>query len=110
MTTRGSRFPRKDAYGFIGLIIRTRGEQAHGAAQESGAIIAADSMSRSLVLIIESDPNAISQMRRVLAGMKLRTVAVAGEEELAEALAALVRQAPALVIARVALPSGSGIR
>jgi len=66
--------------------------------------------SRRLVLIIESDPNAIGQMRRVLAGMKLRAVAVASESELAEALSALVRQAPVLVIARVALPSGSGIR
>lgn len=63
-----------------------------------------------LVLIIESDPNAIAQMRRVLAGMKLRAVAASGEAELEDVLATLVREPPALVIARVALPSGSGIR
>lgn len=63
-----------------------------------------------LVLIIESDPNAVAQMRRVLVGMQMRAVAVSGEAELEDALAILVREAPALVIARVALPSGSGIR
>jgi DNA-binding NtrC family response regulator len=63
-----------------------------------------------LVLIIESDPNAIGQMRRVLAGMKLRAVAASDEAGLVEVLATLVRQPPVLVIARVALPSGSGVR
>jgi len=63
-----------------------------------------------VVLIIESDPNAIAQMRRVLAGMNFRTVAVSNEAELTDALNAVVRRAPVLVIARVALPSGSGIR
>lgn len=66
--------------------------------------------SSRLVLIIESDPNATAQMRRVLAGMKLRAVAASGEQELADVLSTLVREPPALVIARVALPSGSGIR
>ncbi len=62
------------------------------------------------VLLIESDPNAVAQMRRVLAGMKLRAVAVSSDEELRDAIAALLREPPVLVIARVALPSGSGIR
>lgn len=63
-----------------------------------------------LVLIIESDPNAVAQMRRVLAGMQLRAMAASSEEELADVLATLVREPPALVVARVALPTGSGIR
>jgi DNA-binding NtrC family response regulator len=67
-------------------------------------------MTARQVLIIESDPNAILQMRRVLAAMKFRAVAVQDEAGLADALKSLVRHAPALVIARVALPSGSGIR
>lgn len=66
--------------------------------------------SQRLVLIIESDPNAVAQMRRVLAGMKLRALAVASDDELRDAINSLVREPPALVIARVALPSGSGIR
>jgi len=63
-----------------------------------------------LVLIIESDPNATAQMRRVLAAMKLRAVAVADEAELGDVLSSLVREPPVLVVARVALPTGSGIR
>jgi DNA-binding NtrC family response regulator len=67
-------------------------------------------MSQRQVVIIESDRNAISQMRRVLAGMKLRAVAASDEPELQDVLSSIVRQPPVLVIARVALPSGSGIR
>jgi DNA-binding NtrC family response regulator len=65
-----------------------------------------------LVLILESDPNAIAQMRRVLAGMGLRALAASNEEELRDAIAPLVENhiPLALIIARVALPSGSGIR
>jgi DNA-binding NarL/FixJ family response regulator len=65
-----------------------------------------------LVLIIESDSNAVAQMRRVLAGMAIRVVAVADEEALGGAVAELLRAqtAPSLLIARVALPTGSGIR
>ena len=37
-----------------------------------------------LVLILESQPNAISQMRRVLAGMRVRALAAFGEESLRE--------------------------
>lgn len=69
-------------------------------------------MDARLVLIIESDPNAMAQMRRVLAGMGLRAVAVSDEDALRETTASLLRAGtpPALIIARVALPSGSGIR
>lgn len=65
-----------------------------------------------LALIIESDPNAIAQMRRVLAGMKMRAVAVSDEDSLHDAMSSLVPSdaPPALIVARVALPSGSGIR
>src|SRR3954447_6919550 len=65
-----------------------------------------------LVLILESDPNAIAQMRRVLAGMRIRALAAADEDALRETVAELVRAKtpPSLIIARVALPSGSGIR
>jgi DNA-binding NtrC family response regulator len=42
--------------------------------------------------------------------MKLRAVAASDEAGLVEVLATLVRQPPVLVIARVALPSGSGVR
>jgi DNA-binding NtrC family response regulator len=67
---------------------------------------------RRLVLLIESDPNAIAQMRRVLAGMKMRAIAVSDEDSLGDAIATLVRTdaPPVLIVARVALPSGSGIR
>jgi len=65
-----------------------------------------------LVLILESDPNAIAQMRRVLAGMRVRALAASDEESLREVVRLLVRDQtpPALIVARVALPSGSGIR
>ena len=65
-----------------------------------------------LVLIIESDPNAIVQMRRVLAGMRMRAMAVSDEEELRDTASSLRRKhtPPSLIVARVALPSGSGIR
>lgn len=66
-------------------------------------------MDPRLALIIESDSNAIAQMRRVLAGMGMRAFAVADQESLDEVVTAL-NMAPSLVIARVALPSGSGIR
>ena len=71
------------------------------------------SMSPSrLVFIIESDPNAIVQMRRVLAGMGMRAVTASDEASLKDTLALLMSAdaAPDLLIARVALPSGSGIR
>src|SRR4051812_27400492 len=65
-----------------------------------------------VVLILESDPNAIAQMRRVLAGMRLRALAAADEDALPASGAELIRAGtpPSLIIARVALPSGSGIR
>ena len=65
-----------------------------------------------LALILESDPNAIAQMRRVLAGMRIRALAAADEDALREIVDELVRAKtpPSLLIARVALPSGSGIR
>jgi len=63
-----------------------------------------------LALVAAFFAATIAQMRRVLAGMNFRTVAVSNEAELTDALNAVVRQAPVLVIARVALPSGSGIR
>jgi DNA-binding NarL/FixJ family response regulator len=64
------------------------------------------------VLIIESDPNALSQMRRVLAGMKLSVMAASDDDSVREAIAYLqAKETPAiLLIARVGLPSGSGIR
>lgn len=64
------------------------------------------------VLIIESDPNALAQMRRVLAGMKLSAMAAQDDETLREAAKYLGGKdaPPILIIARVALPSGSGIR
>ena len=69
-------------------------------------------MEQRLVLIIESDMNAIGQMRRVLAGMGLRVYAVSDEAALQDLTPSLLRAAtpPALIIARVALASGSGIR
>jgi DNA-binding NtrC family response regulator len=69
-------------------------------------------MPSPLILIIESDSNAIAQMRRVLAGMGLRVFAVSDDEGLAEVTARLLREAtpPSLIVARVALPTGSGIR
>jgi DNA-binding NtrC family response regulator len=64
------------------------------------------------VLIIESDINAIAQMRRVLAAMKLRVYAVGDQAELDSVTAILAQgeSAPSLIVARVALPTGSGIR
>ena len=69
-------------------------------------------MEQRLVLIIESDLNAIGQMRRVLAGLGLRVFAVSEEEALHDLAASLLRAGtlPSLIVARVALPSGSGIR
>jgi len=65
-----------------------------------------------LVLILESDPNAVAQMRRVLAGMGIRALGAADEGSLRDTVALLVgaKNPPALIVARVALPSGSGIR
>ncbi len=63
-------------------------------------------------LIIESDPGALSQMRRILEAMGIAVTAVRDEETArhsAETYQAR-RAAPALIIARVALPSGSGLR
>jgi DNA-binding NtrC family response regulator len=69
-------------------------------------------MESRLVLIIESDMNAIAQMRRVLAGMGIRVFAVSEENSLRDTTSTLIRAGtpPALIVARVALPSGSGIR
>jgi DNA-binding NtrC family response regulator len=68
-------------------------------------------MEPRIVLVIESDINAIAQMRRVLAAMKLRVYAVGDQAELDEVTASLLRETPpALIVARVALPTGSGIR
>lgn len=66
-------------------------------------------MDSRLALVIESDLNAVAQMRRVLAGMGMRAFAVADQDGLDRVVASLP-SAPSLVIARVALPSGSGIR
>ena len=69
-------------------------------------------MESRTVLIIESDINAIAQMRRVLAAMKLRVYAVGDQAEL-DSVSALLAQGetpPSLIVARVALPTGSGIR
>jgi CheY-like chemotaxis protein len=65
-----------------------------------------------LVLIIESDPSALAQMRRVLAGMETSVVAANDEETLRDVEAYLTSKGtpPVLIIARVTLPSGSGIR
>jgi DNA-binding NtrC family response regulator len=65
-----------------------------------------------LVLIIESDRNAVAQMRRVLAGIRVRAVAAADEDALRDTVDTLIRSGtpPALIVARVALPTGSGIR
>jgi DNA-binding response OmpR family regulator len=63
-------------------------------------------------LIIESDPGALAQMRRVLEAMGI-SVTVAGDEETARQAAESFQArhtAPSLVVARVALPSGSGLR
>ena len=64
------------------------------------------------VLIIESDPSALAQMRRVLAGMHASVMAATDEESLRDAEAYLVRKEtpPVLIVARVTLPTGSGIR
>jgi DNA-binding NtrC family response regulator len=69
-------------------------------------------MEQRLILIIESDINAIAQMRRVLAGMGLKVYAVCDQEALDDQIVTLRRAgtAPSLIVARVALPSGSGIR
>jgi DNA-binding NtrC family response regulator len=65
-----------------------------------------------LFLIIESDPSALAQMRRVLAGMESSVVAAPDEETLHDVEAYLMSKGtpPALIIARVTLPTGSGIR
>ena len=65
-----------------------------------------------LALIIESDPNAVAQMRRVLAGMGVRVFTAADEDALRETVGSLIsaKTPPALIVARVALPTGSGIR
>lgn len=78
---------------------------------EAGDIIA-NRMEPRLILIIESDINAIAQMRRVLAGMGLRTYAVSDQESLDDLNASLLRAGTplSLIVARVSLPSGSGIR
>ena len=75
-------------------------------------VIIAESMEQKLVLLIESDLNAIAQMRRVLAGMGTRVYAVTDQEALDDVSASLARTAASvsLIVARVALPSGSGIR
>jgi CheY-like chemotaxis protein len=64
------------------------------------------------VLIIESDPNALAQMRRVLAGMKLSVLAASDGDTLREAIEYLngKKTPPVLIVARLGLPSGSGIR
>jgi DNA-binding NtrC family response regulator len=64
------------------------------------------------VLILESDANALVQMRRVLAGMGASAITAVDEAGLAEASGYLQskRHAPVLIVARVTLPSGSGIR
>ena len=69
-------------------------------------------MEQRLVLLIESDINAIAQMRRVLAGMGMRVYAVSDQVALDDLTATLLRvETPlSLIVARVALPSGSGIR
>jgi len=69
-------------------------------------------MRQRLVVIIESDINAIAQMRRVLAGLGVRAYAVSDEAALEDLTASLQRSdtPPALIVARVALPTGSGIR
>jgi DNA-binding NtrC family response regulator len=69
-------------------------------------------MEQRLVLIIESDINAIAQMRRVLAALGLRVFAVSEEDALRDVSDSLLRAGtpPSLIVARVALPTGSGIR
>src|SRR5215469_15147175 len=64
------------------------------------------------VLILESDADALVQMRRVLAGMGASAITAVDEATLAEAAEYLQRKqlAPVLIVARVTLPSGSGIR
>src|SRR5690348_12915459 len=65
-----------------------------------------------LVLVIESDPSALAQMRRVLAGMDTSVMAAIDEESLRDAEAYLKSKGtlPVLIVARVTLPTGSGIR
>src|SRR5690348_16755715 len=65
-----------------------------------------------LVMIIESDPNALAQMRRVLAGMEASAIAAADEASLRDAEDYLKNKGtpPDLIVARVTLPTGSGIR
>ena len=67
---------------------------------------------RRQVLLIESDPNAVAQMRRVLAVMKMRAFAASDEDSRHELVESLVRDGRQidLIVARVSLPSGSGIR
>src|ERR1044072_5995137 len=69
-------------------------------------------MPQRLVLIIESDTNSIAQMRRVVAGMGLRAFAVSDEAALQDLVSSLRTSGtpPDLIVARVALPTGSGIR
>jgi DNA-binding response OmpR family regulator len=64
------------------------------------------------VLLIESDPDAVVQINRVMAGMNVGVIHVRDENSLHEAVAQLQRDgmSPALIVARVALPTGSGIR
>ena len=69
-------------------------------------------LERHIALVIEVDPDAIQQMTRVLAGIGCRTVTAGDDVAARQVCAELLRQgmAPGVIIARVALPSGSGIR
>lgn len=63
------------------------------------------------VLVIESDSKTVTQMRRVLAGMGASVATASDVASLAESIAHLRNRGlvPALIVARVTLPSGSGI-
>jgi DNA-binding response OmpR family regulator len=70
-------------------------------------------MARSrAALIIESDPAALAQMRRVLSAMGISVTTAHDEETVRQAAESLGARhiTPALIVARVALPSGSGLR
>ena len=65
-----------------------------------------------IALIIESDFEALAQMKRVLAGMEIQGVGAPDMESVLAVAGELVRNGtpPAVIVSRVTLPDGNGIQ
>lgn len=68
--------------------------------------------SSRLVLIIESDSQALAQMKRVLAAMEIAEVEATDMESVLRVAGELVRNGtpPGVVVSRVTLPDGNGMQ